>query len=157
MSNRTRIMAGLLASVSGMLSGMPASAEPLPIPVVAAVKENKDQCKPDKATLKDGFLTRKDVNGDGIVDYVLDYGSFQCGDNSTYLCGSAGCLTQVFASADGGFVKVLDENVQQVSFKKVKGRSAMLLGLHGSACDKVGAAPCGAVLYWNGSKFSAAH
>ena len=103
-------------------------------------------------------MTRKDVNGDGVDDYVLDYGKFVCGDSASYWCGSAGCLTQVFASLrDGSFVNVLDENVRSLRFARVKGRPAMILGLHGNACGRVGAAPCDSTLYWNGASFSPAH
>lgn len=135
-----------------------AGAETLPPAVRAAIAKQSENCaKPDRVSLEKGFLTRRDVNGDGIPDYVLDYGSFKCGDTFMLYCGSAGCLTQVFASADGSYVKVLDENAQKVDFRTVKGRPAMLLGLHGSACGKRGVDACGATLYWNGSRFSPAH
>lgn len=139
--------------------GLPAAAgaETLPPMVRKAIAESTESCKPDKVTLEKGFLTRKDINGDGIPDYVLNYESFRCGESFVFYCGSAGCLTQVFASADGSYVKVLDENAQDVVFKTVMGRPAMLLGLHGTACGKRGVDACGATLYWNGSKFSPAN
>jgi hypothetical protein len=75
-------------------------------------------------------LSSHDINGDGVDDYVLDYSKFQCGGDSLIYCGSAGCLTTVFASLpDGSYVKVLDENVRGVEFRKIKGRSAMILDL----------------------------
>lgn len=128
----------------------------LPAPVTAAIEDARKACAPDKAELKEGFSARKDVNGDGVDDYILNYDKYVCGDSSTYFCGTAGCLVQVFASLrDGSYAKVLDENVRQLAFKTIKGRPAMILDLHGSACGRVGAAPCRKTLYWNGRKFTA--
>lgn len=148
----------LLAACAVTLVPPAADAQTLPPVVGRAIAQQSENCmKPDKVSLEKGFMTRRDVNADGIPDYVLNYGSFKCGDTFMLYCGSAGCLTQVFASADGSFVKVLDENAQKVDFKTVKGRPAMLLGLHGTACGKRGVDACGATLYWNGSKFSPAN
>lgn len=125
----------------------------LPANVQAAIQENVKSCD-GKTTFKDGFVSEKDVNGDSVVDYVLDYGHFVCDGNEGYFCGTGGCLTQVFASLrGGGYLKALDENVRDLKFRLVKGRPAMVLDLHGSACGKVGAAPCPKTLMWNGTKF----
>ena len=134
-----------------------AHAEALPPPVQAAVAAAKSSCQPDRTKIEPGFFRRQDLNGDGVPDFVLSYEAVVCADGGRLNCGSAGCLTQVFASTSSGYVKVLDENVQEVRFRTVKGRPAMLLGLHGSSCGKVGAEACGATLYWNGAKFSPAH
>lgn len=133
-----------------------AAAQPfdkLPANVQAAIAENVKACD-GKTTFKDGFVSEKDVNGDGVTDYVLDYGHFVCDGNEGYFCGTGGCLTQVFASLrNGGYVKALDENVRDLKFRRVQGRPAMVLDLHGSACGRTGAAPCPRTLFWNGTKF----
>ena len=129
----------------------------MPVPVVSAISEAKKTCSPDVSTLRPGFITRQDVNGDGVSDFILDYGKFRCGDSDSFWCGSAGCTTQVFVSLNGTYVKALDENVQGLRFKKINGRHAMLLGLHGSSCGRAGVQACGASLYWNGSRFSPAN
>jgi hypothetical protein len=132
------------------------AAKPLPPEVQSEINMAIKDCD-EKVKFEKGFLTRRDVNGDGIEDFVLDYGHFICGQRSTDYCGSAGCLTQVFASLpDGKFIKSLDENVRGIKFTAVHGRPAMLLDLHGSYCGKAGAAPCNETLYWNGEKFSPA-
>ena len=148
-----RIAFALLAfSISGGLE-----AASLPSLIQIEITKKKDECKPDKVTLNDGFISKKDVNGDGIDDYVLDYGLFRCGEITNLYCGSAGCLNQVFVSTNSTYTKAFDDNVQDLVFKKSKGRPAMYLGYHGSECGKRGSQPCGAILYWNGSKFSPAN
>lgn len=145
-----------LAAVLIILSALSAQAQEarLPKEVQAAIDESRKDCG-EPVRLKAKFVTSNDVNGDGKPDYVLDYEHFQCGDMVTYFCGSAGCLTQVFASLpDGSYVKAWDENVRAIRFARVKGKPAMILDLHGSACGKVGAAPCPKTLLWNGKTFA---
>jgi hypothetical protein len=95
------------------------AAKPLPPEVQSEINMAIKACD-EKVKFEKGFLTRRDVNGDGIEDFVLDYGHFICGQRSTDYCGSAGCLTQVFASLpDGKFIKSLDENVRGIKFTAV--------------------------------------
>lgn len=143
------------ALVATALLASSASAQTLPLPVRKAIGEATASCRPQKVTLDKGFVTTRDVNGDGIPDYVVNYEAFRCGESFTFYCGSAGCLTQVFASTGGTFVKVLDENVEKIAFETVGGRPAILLGLHGSACGRPGVEPCGTTLVWNGTRFRA--
>jgi hypothetical protein len=131
--------------------------KPLPAEVQSEIDEAIKSCN-EKVKFEKGFMTRRDINSDGIEDFILDYSHLLCGEMSGYYCGSAGCLTQVFVSLSAGkFAKVLDENVRGIKFTTLHGRPAMLLGLHGSACDRIGAAPCNVTLYWNGEKFSPAN
>jgi hypothetical protein len=51
------------------------------------------------------------------------------------------------------YVKVWDDNVQQIRFGSVGNRPAMFLSLHGSACGKAGAEKCRKTLIWNGRTF----
>jgi hypothetical protein len=149
-------MRSIIAAVA-VLIALPAQAQQAPLPkgAQAAIDEAKKDCG-ERVRLKPTFVTSRDVNGDGKPDYILDYEHFQCGDMVTFFCGSAGCLTQVFASLpDGSYVKAWDENVRAMRFAKVKGRPAMILDLHGSACNKVGSAPCPKTLFWNGKTFAA--
>jgi hypothetical protein len=150
------ILAAILIS-SAISATQAKAAQPLPPEVQSSIDEAMKDCS-GKVKFEKGFLTRRDINGDGIEDFILDYGHFACGATSNAYCGSAGCSTAVFASLSGGkFAKVLDENVRGIEFKTVSGRPAMLLELHGSACGRVGSAPCSATLYWNGEKFSPAN
>ena len=133
------------------------AAQNFPPEVQASIDEVVQNCKEKPVFLK-GFVTRRDINGDGVIDYILDLGRFSCGDNSILYCGSAGCVTTVFASLrNGKYIKVLDENVRGLEFERIGGVPAMILGLHGSACGKVGAEPCGSTLYWDGTNFTPAH
>ena len=109
-----------------------AMAEDLPPVVQKAIAENKRDCK--TVALEKGFITRKDINGDGRTDFVLDYDYFICDGNPRAFCGSIGCATQVFASLPNGtYAKVVDENVRRIDFRQVEGRPAIVVGLAGDA------------------------
>lgn len=114
-------------------------------------------CAPDKPSVGRGFVTQRDVTGNGPHDYVLNYETFNCGTMQSF-CGSGGCSLQVFVhQPNGSYKKVYDDTVQRVTFQQVQGRPAMILQLHGSNCGKAGPAPCSETLYWNGAAFSPAH
>ena len=149
-------MRGAIAATV-MLLALPAYAQQAALPneVNAAIEEAKKDCN-ETVRLRPGFMASKDVNGDGKPDYILDYGKFECGGTITAYCGSAGCLTQVFASLpDGTYAKAWDENVRAIRFATVKGKPAMIVDLHGSACGKTGYLPCPKTLLWNGKSFAA--
>src|SRR4029077_17522831 len=125
MSKRLALFYALPLLVS--TRAFPRSPSALPPVVQAEIKKAQSACEPKLPKLSPGFIIEGDVNGDGGKDYVLDYGAFKCG-RQLFFCGTAGCLTQVFASlSDGGHVKVLDENVRNIKFRMLKGRPAMIL------------------------------
>lgn len=153
-------MRGMTLVLIGLASLAPAmqavAAPPLPSVVEARVEQDVKDCDTHDAKFEKGFITRRDVNGDGKEDYILDYGHYSCGGSHNF-CGSGGCSMAIYVSRDGGHVMAMDDLVRDIHFKTIGGRPAMLLGLHGSACGKMGAAACGTTLYWNGEKFSPAH
>jgi hypothetical protein len=142
------ILCGLCAPAQAQVNAA------LPSIVQAEITEAQSSCKPERSVLLPGFIAERDINSDGVKDYILDYGKFECGGSVAGYCGTAGCLVQVFASLPGGkYVKALDENVRSIKFGIIKDRPAITLDLHGSACGKVGAAPCPKILIWNGQNF----
>jgi hypothetical protein len=99
-----------LAILIALVASEAQAQQRIPSVVRAAIEENRKACEPDKFATDTGFLTRRDVNADGIDDFILDYGKAACGDSTSYFCGSAGCVTQVFVSLpQGEYTKVLDE------------------------------------------------
>ena len=71
-----------------------AMAEDLPPAVQKAIAENKRGCK--TVAIEKGFITRKDINGDGRPDFVLDYESFTCDGNRR-------CVLRLDRMSDPGF------------------------------------------------------
>ena len=129
-----------------------AMAEDLPAPVQKEIAEAKRDCK--TVAIEKGFITRKDINGDGRPDFILDYSSFFCGRGQRPLCGSIGCTTQLFVSLPNGtYAKVVDEDFKRIDFREVRGRPAIIVGYPGFSCGKDPTEVCEVVKTWNGSSF----
>ncbi len=148
----------LWVTLVALLSSAAQAQQGLPPKVRAAVEERRKDCNGEKFTPGRGFITRRDINGDGVDDFILDYEHAACGDSSSWFCGTGGCVIQVLASLpDGGYAKVMDQNAYSVRFGRLKGRPAMIQFLHGVHCGRAGAeGGCRSVTYWNGSEFSPA-
>jgi len=86
-------------------------------------------------------LTSVDLNGDGVLDWVLDAGDLDC-ENGTFFCGTGGCLTMIFVSHGEGHTLVWEENIHGWRAAVVGGRPGIHFDLHGSACGRSGADPC---------------
>jgi hypothetical protein len=147
-----RAMHPWLSIVAFAFSIGAAMAEHLPAPVQKAITESEHGCK--TVAIEKDFITRKDINGDGRPDFVLDYGSFTCDGDRRAFCGSLGCLTQVFASLpNGAYAKVIDGNFKRTDFRDVQGRPAIIVGYPGFSCGKDPTDLCEVVKSWNGSAF----
>lgn len=105
-------------------------------------------CK--KPEVEKGFVNSKDVNGDGIPDWYLDYDHYTC--DGAGFCGSAGCKTTLFVSSPHGYTKVWDDNAQAMSFRTVGGKAQAVFDLHGTYCGRTGVDACQKVIPLNGSR-----
>ena len=126
-------------------------AEDLPPVVQKAIAENKSNCK--TVALEKGFITRKDINGDGRPDFVLDYESFTCDGNWRWFL----CEPDVRRRFSPPFQMVptprSSTGFSRASICEVQGRPAIVVGLPGFACGKDPTEICEVVKSWNGSVF----
>lgn len=84
-----------------------------------------------------------DLNGDGLQDYLVDYGQFRCNGAESIFCGTAGCLVEaVMATSAKQFVRVPMDNLRGYEVVKADGVTLLQVNLHGSACGQVGAYDC---------------
>jgi hypothetical protein len=120
-----------------------------PANIVAAIKPNLEMC--ETFQLADDFARNDvDLNGDGIKDWIIDYGGLLCNESHIAYSGSAGSLTQMLISTEPGkWVVKFDDYVQAYKVVTRKGKVVIFLGLHGSACKKVGAAGCSRTIDFN--------
>jgi hypothetical protein len=59
------------------------------------------------ARILDGYERNRDLNGDGLADYITDQGRIACGDIEAALCDPEGCALIVWLSApDGAYGRV---------------------------------------------------
>lgn len=149
----------LVAAILAILFSSVAHAqEDLPAEVAAGVEEARKACE-GKFTTEKGFVTRRDINGDGVVDFILDYDYAKCDEFESMFCGTGGCQRQVFvAIVDCKYRKILDLNAYSITFARRHGVPAMIQKLHGGNCGRSGGeGPCESVTYWNGEDFGPAY
>ena len=106
---------------------------------VANIIEDAQQFCDAKIELEDNAVSYLDITLNGKIDIiVVDRGGFSCPNSQSIFCGSAGCRIHFIAADDQidgmaqGWSAVEDQN----------GEKFILLGLHGSACDKSGFETC---------------
>ncbi len=132
-------------------------AQELPRQLRAEIDGDVRDCMLKKAAFVPQFITRKDVNNDGVMDFILDYGSYKCGAEAGRYCNVEGCRMDIYVSKGrAGYVKAFSGTVRDLRFGTVNGRPAILLSRQGSACGKAEAGPCRTTLTWDGTRFAEA-
>jgi hypothetical protein len=99
-------LAVLLAASTG-----PVRADDLPKALAGdIVAVERSAC--EQATAYDpGFVVRRDVDGDGRSDVLLDYSQAYCGARHEPYCERGRCLLVVYRSVGSGWKKVFDDRV----------------------------------------------
>lgn len=82
-------------------------------------------------SIADGYLTERDMNGDGKPDYVMNLSGLTCENAYSYFCGSAGCPVTAWASSPTGLQVIWEGYAQDVQFEG----NTMVAFLHGQFCD----------------------
>lgn len=121
----------------------------LPSMIAASIGDARQDC--DLKSISPAAIKSIDLNGDGINDYIIDYGTLGC---HSY-CGSAGCLHEIWVSNDAGFVRSLNANIQGIDrFEPHGSGNDVVVGMHGSSCHRAGSDTCYFRLHWDKSKLT---
>ncbi|WP_288925311.1 hypothetical protein [uncultured Maritimibacter sp.] len=94
------------------------------------------------AVMNDGFTRQEDFDGDGQMDWVVNYGTANCGPIGSAWCGWAGCEVAIHLARGGGFVQAFRGIAE--GFRTVEG--GMVFRRHESECAPESEGPC-AVFY----------
>jgi hypothetical protein len=126
----------------------------LPVPALASVdtilSEAAAMCaEQDNGVFSsEGAVRSLDVTGDGQADTVVDELLFTCTTAASLYGGSGGNMIHIFV----GDVQS-DYLVQGYELVNWADRTILLLALHGTNCNGIGADPCFEALVWNGERF----
>jgi hypothetical protein len=140
-----------------------ACAEPVPIPreVAAHIEGMKQSCRQLGGTPiapKDTFLISADLKGDGLTDWAIDEGSFNCDGAWSIFSGSGGAQVYVFAGisrnkARQSFMHGADG--MRLERESMRGRQILWLTVGGKLCGRsdpptsTEAIRCERSLVWN--------
>lgn len=135
-----RLLQVAAAVFAALLVSPPANAQQVPSVVQKSFAAMAKDCGADVAE-SGKALTSADLNGDGIPDWIIDAGALKC-EMASFWCGSAGCTLNIFISHNGGHAPVWENNAHAWKPVKIGGKPGIQFDLHGSACNRAGAAPC---------------
>lgn len=76
----------------------------------------------------DGVLAPVEINGDGMVDWLIRW------PESAQFCGTGGCRTTLYISAEDGFVRAFDRQTLSFEIRTVDGERRIEAGLHAVNC-----------------------
>lgn len=78
----------------------------------------------------EGVLTAVEVNGDGRPDWLIRW------PDSTRFCGTGGCQTSLYISADDGFVRAFDRQALRFEIRSIDGELRIEAAVHHLECSQ---------------------
>jgi hypothetical protein len=132
----------MIALLGGALLAVPAlAAQPVPVPpqVSAYAKQMGDSCRQvgGKPGSSPHLAQRGDLNGDGIADWAIDEGGFDCEGAASLFSGSGGAQVVVFiATRDGGARKAFEHGAFGMRMEQAGGHTVLWLVVGGPMCGQ---------------------
>lgn len=124
-----------------MLAAPARAAVPVPPQVSAYARQMANTCR--EAGGKPGpsphLAQRGDLNGDGLADWAIDEGGFDCEGAETVFTGSGGGGAQIvvfIATRDGGARKAFEHGALGMAMERQGGRTVLWLVVGGPLCGQ---------------------
>ena len=122
---------------------VPASLSPEMHQKIQGTMSNAEQLCTDfdgELTTQDNVVRQLDLNSDNVIDVVvIDESLLSCSTGASLYCGgSGGCSVHFLSASD--LVTVRVQSWEQT--RSETGEHVFRLGLHGTACDEMGATAC---------------
>lgn len=112
----------------------------------------RQQCK--KAEFGKGFVSRFDINNDGIPDLVTNRGELTCDGVKGPACTADGCPYNFYIQAkEGGYIMIATAQLYGYDFEKYFGNMVFILKMHPRFCERNDAAPCEMRVRVRGGRF----
>jgi hypothetical protein len=138
----------LVVALFGAALPQAAMAQELPDVIRDDQASSLKECDPPLTSVPAEAISTADFNGDGKPDYIIDYNNV-----CTAFCGSAGCTYDIYVSQGDTWTKAFSENIRAIQKRVTRnGKTVLLVDMHGSVCDKVGASVCPRQIRWDGKR-----
>lgn len=112
----------------------------------------RTECK--TADFGPGFISRFDINNDGIVDAVSNHGELTCDGVKGPACNNDGCPYNFYLQAkEGGYFMIATAQLYGYDFVKYFGNMVFLLKMHPRFCERTDAEPCEMRVRVRGGRF----
>lgn len=123
-----------------------------PSPMDVAAHQHIQRSCNGGANREQGYILRGEIDGDGVIDTVLDWSRISCHAGGRFFCGASQCSADVFLS--GSFPRKGQPEALIASGVSLQpldnGRQAVVLGGSLSSCSQIGLTACEGLWYWTG-------
>ncbi|WP_092584093.1 hypothetical protein [Rhizobium mongolense] len=121
-------------------------------PEIYEKKHFTEQCT--KAEFSDAYITRQDINNDGLVDAVVNEGELTCDGKKGPQCNDDGCTYNFYLQvAEGGYFMIATAQIYGYDFIKRFGNMVLAMKMHPRFCDRTDGSPCIVTARVRGTKF----
>ncbi len=134
-------------AVTSLCLSAPAVAQDIPAPFVDLLTKRAADCNHFEygtMTLEEGALQQVDLNGDGVMDHVLNEFHLRCSTAASLYCGTGGCGISFLI--DDVLDTRLAKGWKTTDFAPL---TVVLLQKHGSDCGGTNLNPCVEALVWD--------
>lgn len=112
----------------------------------------RKECK--VAEFGEGFVTRLDINNDGLVDAVTNRGELTCDGEKARSCNDDGCPYNFYVQVkEGGYLMIATATVYSYDFVQRFGNMVFEFKMHPRFCDRTDSEPCVMTVRVRGTKF----
>ena len=112
----------------------------------------RKQCK--VAEFGEDFITRLDINNDGLMDVVSNHGSLTCDSVKGQACTDDGCPYNFYVQVkEGGYLMIATAQLYGYDFIKRFGNMVFVFKMHPRYCDRTDSEPCLMTVRVRGTKF----
>ncbi|MBO3758505.1 hypothetical protein [Ciceribacter sp. L1K22] len=100
------------------------------------------------------FISRIDINNDGIIDAVVNEGAVVCDGDRGPDCSEEGCPYNFYLQVkEGGYFMIATAQMYGYDFIKRFGNMVFVLKMHPRYCERTDSEPCEMTVRVRGTKF----
>lgn len=112
----------------------------------------RNECK--VAAFGDDFVTRLDINNDGLMDAVVNHGVLDCDGEKGRSCDDEGCPYNFYVQVkEGGYLMIATARIYDYDFIKRFGNMVFVLKMRPRYCERTDKEPCLMTVRVRGTKF----
>lgn len=95
------------------------------------------------AEFSDAYVTRLDINNDGIVDAIVNEGELTCDGKKGPDCTDDGCPYNFYLQVkEGGYFMIATAQMYGYDFIKRFGNMVFVMKMHPRFCERTDSEPC---------------
>lgn len=143
------VVAIVLCVTSPSVAQLLLDEDGVPAVIARSVAKQVKSCKGDISVLPHSLFSI-DLNGDGSLDYVVNFENFDCETTPSPYCGTGGCLHEIWLSDSSGWRLALAPHANMIAgIDMIDGRPSLRLLVHHRYCQKQ---PCHQNIVWSAGK-----